>query len=107
MCLISQCTVATTSLLYHSILLASYISRLTGLPNMDMKSLFLINNVANYGHPTSFHQTSSIKNENLYKNIQRHHKLVAAHNIKQTGLLRVASQQHIILIITIAWYREN
>lgn len=51
--------------------------------------------------------TSSIKNENLYKNIQRHHKLVAAHNIKQTGLLRVASQQHIILIITIARYREN
>lgn len=51
--------------------------------------------------------TSSIKNENLYKNIQRHHKLVAAHNIKQTGLLRVASQQHIILIITIAQYREN
>lgn len=45
--------------------------------------------------------TSSIKNENLYKNIQRHHKLVAARNIKQTGLLRVASQQHIILIITI------
>ena len=34
-------------------------------------------------------------------------ELVAAHNIKQTGLLRVASQQHIILIITIAWYREN
>lgn len=48
-----------------------------------------------------FTNTSSIKNENLYKNIQRHHKLVAAHNIKQTGLLRVASQQHIILIITI------
>lgn len=48
-----------------------------------------------------FTNTLSIKNENLYKNIQRHHKLVAAHNIKQTGLLRVASQQHIILIITI------
>lgn len=42
-----------------------------------------------------FTNTSSIKNENLYKNIQRHHKLVAAHNIKQTGLLRVASQQHL------------
>ena len=54
-----------------------------------------------------FTNTSSINNENLYKNIQRHHELVAAHNIKQTGLLRVASQQHIILIITIAWYREN
>lgn len=45
--------------------------------------------------------------ESLYKNVQRYHKLVAAHNIKQTGLLRVASQQHIILIITIAQYREN
>lgn len=106
MCLITQCTVATTSLLYHSILLASYISRLTGLPNMDM---FVFNKtmLQIMVNQHLFTNTSSIKNENLYKNIQRHHKLVAAHNIKQTGLLRVASQQHITLIITIAWYREN
>lgn len=47
------------------------------------------------------------KKENLYKNIQKYRKLVTAHNIKQNGLLRVPSQQHIILIITIIQYRNN
>lgn len=47
------------------------------------------------------------KNENFYKNIQRHPKLVAVDKVKQTRHLRVVSQQHIILIITIAWSREN
>lgn len=60
---------------------------------MDMKVYFNKTMLQIMVNQHLFTNTSSIKMENLYKNIQRHHTLVAARNIEQTGLLRVASQQ--------------